>query len=351
MNLLPGVRSHTAATSRLRTHYLEAGPEDGVPVLLVHGNLSTGRFYEHILAVAPPGYRLIAPDMRSFGRSQRLPLDATQGLRDWSDDIAAFVDHLGIGEPVHLAGWSTAGAAIAHYAMEHGGVATLTFIDPVPPYGFGAVKRDGTPCWPDNAGAGAGGVNPEFVTRLREGDTSADSPFSPRNVMTSTYWNPEHRESPEREDLLVEEMLLTDISEGCYPGNSVPSQNWPGFAPGTTGILNALAPKYCNWSGIVELDPKPPVLWTHGQGDVIVADGSALEMGALGAAGVVPGWPGMAAFPPQPMITQIADVLAAYQERGGRVESRLFPDSGHGPLFDAKDQWCEVFFGFLTSVG
>ena len=36
--------SATIQTSRLRTHYVESGPRDGVPVVLVHGNLSTGRF-------------------------------------------------------------------------------------------------------------------------------------------------------------------------------------------------------------------------------------------------------------------------------------------------------------------
>jgi pimeloyl-ACP methyl ester carboxylesterase len=62
-----GVRSHVVATGRLRMHVLEAGPLDGIPVVLLHGNLSTGRFYEHLMAGAPAGYRLIAPDMRGFG--------------------------------------------------------------------------------------------------------------------------------------------------------------------------------------------------------------------------------------------------------------------------------------------
>ena len=47
MNLPPGVRSDVVTTDRLRMHYLESGPENGIPVLLIHGNLSTGRFYEH----------------------------------------------------------------------------------------------------------------------------------------------------------------------------------------------------------------------------------------------------------------------------------------------------------------
>jgi pimeloyl-ACP methyl ester carboxylesterase len=36
-------------TDRLRVSYVESGPEDGIPVVLVHGNLSTGRFYEHLM--------------------------------------------------------------------------------------------------------------------------------------------------------------------------------------------------------------------------------------------------------------------------------------------------------------
>src|SRR5258706_3270108 len=53
MNLLPGVRSHTIATDRLQMHYIESGPADGIPVVLIHGNLATGRFYEHLLPGAP----------------------------------------------------------------------------------------------------------------------------------------------------------------------------------------------------------------------------------------------------------------------------------------------------------
>ena len=100
--------------------------------MLLHGNLSTGRFFEHLFDGAPDRYRLIAPDMRGFGDSEPLPIDATRGLRDWADDTHALVEALGIERPVHLAGWSTGGAAIAAYALDRP-VASLTFIDPVSP--------------------------------------------------------------------------------------------------------------------------------------------------------------------------------------------------------------------------
>jgi pimeloyl-ACP methyl ester carboxylesterase len=132
MNLLPGVRSYTIATDRLRMHYIESGPEDGIPVVLIHGNLATGRFYEQLFPGAPDRYRFIAPDMRGFGDTERVPIDAARGLRDWADDTHSLVQALGIDRPVHLAGWSTGGAAIAAYAIDRP-AASLTFIDPVSP--------------------------------------------------------------------------------------------------------------------------------------------------------------------------------------------------------------------------
>ena len=72
--------------------------------MLLHGNLSTGRFFEHLFDGAPDRYRLIAPDMRGFGDSEPLPIDATRGLRDWADDTHALVEALGIARPVHLVG-------------------------------------------------------------------------------------------------------------------------------------------------------------------------------------------------------------------------------------------------------
>src|SRR6478752_1395520 len=146
--LPPGVASRTAQTDRLAVHYLESGPADGVPVVLVHGNLSTGRFFEHLLPGAPERYRFIAPDMRGFGDTEPVPIDATRGVRDWADDVHALVRALGIEAPLHLAGWSTGGAAIAAYALDRP-VASLTFIDPVGPFGFGATKLDGTPHYSD----------------------------------------------------------------------------------------------------------------------------------------------------------------------------------------------------------
>ena len=349
MNLLPGVEAHSITTSRLRTHYYRSGPSDGIPVVMIHGNLSTGRFYEHLWGDAPDRYLFIAPDMRSFGRSDPAPIDATRGLDDWADDTRALVEALGIDIPPHLVGWSTGGAAIASYAMRHP-VASLTFIGPVSPFGFGGAHRDGAPCYPDWAGTGGGTANPDYAQRLASGDRSSEAPVSPRNVMNAAYWSPECRLPEEREEILLDEVLLTVTGDDGYPGDLAPSDNWPMVAPGARGILNALSGKYCNWADLPDLEHKPPVLWTHGSNDIVVADGSAWEMGALGQMEVIPGWPGADVFPPQPMVTQIRDVLDRYAAGGGRVEMEILEGSGHGPHIDAADRWSEIFFAFLESI-
>ena len=345
------MKSQTVETDRLRIRFSESGPDDGVPVVMIHGNLSTGRFFEHLMPGAPETYRIIAPDMRGFGDTEPKPLDATRGLRDWTDDASSLVEKLGITRPVHLVGWSTGGAAIAHYAQDHpGAVASLTFVDPVSPYGFGGVRLDGTPCFPDYAGSGGGTGNPEFMKRIADHDASEESPFSPRNVMNTSYWAVSHREPKEREDMLVEEILKSTTGEDGYPGDLTTSPNWPGVAPGVRAVLNALSPKYCNWAGFVDISPKPPVLWTHGTADIVVADGSAWEMGSLGKLGFVPGWPGEEVFPPQPMITQIRNVFEEYRAKGGRVHMEMFEGSGHGPIFDAAERWSKLFFEFVATA-
>jgi len=330
--------SRTVDTARLRVNVVEHGPEDGIPVVLVHGNLSTGRFYEHLFEGAPDRYRLIAPDMRGFGATQPMAIEATHGLRDWADDLHSLLQALGIERSPHLAGWSTGGAAIALYAIDHG-AASLTFIDPVSPHGYGGRH------FPDFAGTGGGTVDPDFPARLAAGDRSAEAPTSPRSVMRAFYWRTDFL--PANEDVLVDEVLKTHVGDDGYPGDTTTSEHWPGVAPGTRGILNALSPKYCDWTGLLDVDPKPPVLWTHGTADLVVADGSPFEIGFLGQQGLVPGWPGEAVFPAQAMISEIREFLGRYD---GRVETEFFEGSGHAPFIDAAERWSERFFAFLASV-
>lgn len=166
---------------------------------------------------------------------------------------------------------------------------------------------------------------------VRSARVTTSRPLSPRNVMDSSSWSPRHREGPEREEVLLTELLKSATGNDHSPGDARPSPHWPGVAPGTRGTLNALSGRYTNWAGITELGVKPPVLWVHGTEDIVIADGSPWEMGTLGQMGAVSGWPGPDVFPPQPMVTQIREVLGA----GGGTDADG-DVRGPGPLPGAR---------------
>src|SRR5919112_5495430 len=105
-HLPDGIGSRAISTPRTTTHLLECGPEEGAPVLFVHGNVASSRFFEETLAALPPYHRGLAPDLRGFGRSEPKPVDAARGLRDLSDDLYDLMKALGYAEDqkVHLVG-------------------------------------------------------------------------------------------------------------------------------------------------------------------------------------------------------------------------------------------------------
>ena len=346
------VVSRTVTTPRLKTYLLAAGPDDGVPVCFVHGNGSSSRFWDETLATLPSRYRGFAPDLRGFGESEALPVDATRGMRDYADDVASLLDAMGYadgGTPVHLVGWSMGGGVAMQLAIDHPErVASLTLVDPMSPFGFGGSKDvAGALCWPDAAGSGGGTANPEYVQRIARKDRSEESPNSPRMVMNNFYFKPPFRVEPEREEAYVTALLTTVVGEGNYAGDSVASANWPGVGPGTRGVNNAFSPKYCDLSGFAAITPRPPVLWIRGDSDQIISDTSLLDFGTLGQLGAVPGWPGAEVYPSQPMVSQMRGVLEAYQSAGGSFREEVVANSGHSPHIEQPAVFRELLLGFL----
>lgn len=345
-DVLDGVSAHHAQTDRLNMRYLATNNNgDGACVVFVHGNVSSAEFWQDTMLALPRQLRAIAPDLRGFGGTQAVPIDASRGVRDFADDVKALIQQLGLG-PVHLVGWSMGGAVALQYVIDHpDDVLTVTLINPMSPYGFGGTKgADGELCHPDGAGSGGGTANPEFVQLLAAGDRGDDHPNSPRNVMNSFYFRPPFRAGA-REDDFTESMLSTRVGDEFYPGDTAKSSNWPGMAPGRGGLLNAISPLNVNLSSIVDVAPKPPILWLRGSDDLIVSDLSMFDMGALGQLGYVPGWPGTDVFPPQPMIAQTRAVLDRYQANGGAYREITIDGAGHAPHIEAH----EAFIKSLTT--
>lgn len=335
MALFDGITARLIETPRLTVNVLErSGDDPATPadqtVVLVHGAVSSAAFWQELMQDLPTDLRVIAIDLRGFGGTESAPVDATRGVADFSDDLHETLTALGL-PAVHLVGWSLGGGVAMRYALDHPAL-SLTLVSPVSPYGFGGTRLDGSRLTDDDAGCGAGAANPEFVERLIAGDTSADAETSPRSVFRASYVAPGY--TTDHEDDWVAAMLSTSTASGNYPGDVARSAHWPGFASGTTGVLNALAPRHFDVSGIVDLAEKPPVLWAHGEADTVVSDTSFADVNHLGALGIVPDWPGEEVAPAQPMVAQTRAVLAAYAAAGGDVVELSIPGVGHSPQLE-----------------
>ncbi len=56
----------------LRIHYLDEGPSDAAPILLLHGEPSWSYLYRHMVpTLVAAGHRVIVPDQVGFGRSDK----------------------------------------------------------------------------------------------------------------------------------------------------------------------------------------------------------------------------------------------------------------------------------------
>lgn len=325
-------------TSRLVQNVLSRDDDSGEPVVFVHGNVSSAAFWRDTMAALPERFRPLAPDLRGFGETDPEPVDATRGLRDYSDDVLALVDALGL-ERVHLVGWSLGGGIVLQALRDRpAAVASVTLVNPISPYGYGGTEgAEGRLTHADGTGSGAGAANPDFVTRLRQGDRTDESPTSPRSVFRSSYV----AKPVADEDFYLEAMLTTRVGPAHYPGDAVSSDAWPGVRPGISGVLNAAAPTHFRLDDLHKIGQKPPILWIRGADDVIISDTSLFDLAHLGALGVVPGSPGTAA---QPMIAQTRAVL----ERYGPYTEVVLPECGHSPHLEYPAEFQRLLVEHLS---
>jgi pimeloyl-ACP methyl ester carboxylesterase len=333
---------------------LEWGPEDGIPVLLIHGNCSSGAYWEPFvrrLVAVRDDLRVVAPDLRGYGHSQPAPVDATRGLRDFADDVAALAEVvLGPGVRPVVAGHSMGGGVAMHLAIDHPHrVAGLLLESTVSPYGFGGTRDvQGTLTTADFAGTGAGTANPTFVARLAAKDRTDDDPTSPRQVMRATYVA-DPASFGQDEEAMLDSLLSTVVGEDNYPGDSTTATSWPGMGPGGRGVLNAMSPKHFNVADdLVALPTKPPVVWVHGSLDAIVGDATLFDFAQLGKLGLVPGWPGEEECPPQPMIAQTRAVLDRYAGAGGSFTEVLLEGCGHSPHVERPGQFIDALLALIA---
>ncbi|MGX1882258.1 alpha/beta fold hydrolase [Streptomyces sp. NPDC055287] len=102
----------------------------GPPLVLVHGHPFDRTMWAPQIAAFSPTHRVIAPDLRGYGESDVVP--GTTPLSVFAADIAALLDHLGIGRAV-FGGLSMGGQIVMEcYRLFPGRVTGLVLADTFP---------------------------------------------------------------------------------------------------------------------------------------------------------------------------------------------------------------------------
>ena len=77
----------------LRMHYVDEGPADAKPVLMMHGEPSWSYLYRHMIPVcAAAGHRVIAPDLIGFGKSDKPTNIDDYSYQSHMDWMQSFLD-------------------------------------------------------------------------------------------------------------------------------------------------------------------------------------------------------------------------------------------------------------------
>jgi pimeloyl-ACP methyl ester carboxylesterase len=130
-----------------RFHYLSWGTErDDLPAMvLLHGITSSALSWVRVGPALATRYRVYALDMRGHGESIKAPAGA-YSLRHTADDAAAFIEALGLDNPVvmgHSWGGAT-GIVLASGAGSHRPVPAISHLvleDPAHHFGSGDVEE------------------------------------------------------------------------------------------------------------------------------------------------------------------------------------------------------------------
>ncbi len=116
---IAGAAANRIAFGDLDVAYFEAG--EGEPLILLHGGLANAAVsWGHAMPRLAKGWRVLAPDSRGQGGTNN-PADHLV-YDQMADDVAAFIEALGLGHPV-IVGYSDGAQIGIEFGLRHPGVA------------------------------------------------------------------------------------------------------------------------------------------------------------------------------------------------------------------------------------
>jgi pimeloyl-ACP methyl ester carboxylesterase len=91
------VTERTVPANGIDLHLAEAGPEDGPPVVLLHGFPDSWKLWRHqVAALAAAGMRVLAPDLRGLGQTTRPAAVEAYRMRTLVADVTGLLDAVGV---------------------------------------------------------------------------------------------------------------------------------------------------------------------------------------------------------------------------------------------------------------
>jgi pimeloyl-ACP methyl ester carboxylesterase len=131
------LRHSTVATNGVTLHVVESGPEDGPPVILLHGFPEAWLCWRRQIGpLAAAGYRVIVPDQRGYNTSEKPLRIAAYVLDELAADVLGLITHTGH-DRAALVGHDWGGIVAWRVAIRHAGrVDRLAIVNAPHPWAF-----------------------------------------------------------------------------------------------------------------------------------------------------------------------------------------------------------------------
>src|SRR5262245_5273337 len=88
-------QSHWLVLDGLRYHYLDEGPKEAPPILMLHGNPTWSFYYRPLIPTLSQTHRVIVPDHMGCGLSDK-PQNYPYNLEQHIQNVEKLIAHLGL---------------------------------------------------------------------------------------------------------------------------------------------------------------------------------------------------------------------------------------------------------------